>query len=787
MERATVHVTGIVQSVGFRPFVARTAVTHELSGTVCNRGDAGVFIEVEGRSDDIDALLATLRVEPPPLARIESISVDREPDVEPNFERFEIVESAGAEGEGGTIPPDTTMCDACLADMRDSKSRYAGYWATSCVDCGPRFTVIEELPYDRPATSMAAFPMCEDCRGEYEDAADRRYHAQTIACPVCGPTLRYSIPHAEGATRSGPAPAGRDPFPDELRGRATRRAAVDEAATAIAGGAIVAIKGIGGAHLAGDATDPDVVDTLRDRTGRPAKPFAVMAPDRSTVETFAHVEPAEREALVSPRRPILLLDERDEGVVSPNVAPGLHTVGVMLPYAGIHHLLFDRVDVPLVLTSANMPGQPMLAENRTIATQLATVADGFLLHDRRIVTRCDDSVERFVDSRRRLIRRSRGVAPTPAPVPGADPDDRILGLGPELDVTAGILAGGDCYLTQYVGDVDDVETFSYLREAIDHLCSITGVARPPVLAHDSHPDFQTTEYAHRLEREGVAESRIAVQHHHAHAASVLAEHGREKAIVATVDGVGYGPDGTVWGGEILDATRADFERVGGLAPMAMPGGDRATRYPGRMAAGVLYRHDPDGLEEALIRHDVRFPGGSEERHIVRQQLEAGVNTPTTTSAGRFLDAVSALLGVCTERTYEGEPAMKLEAVATRGDPRPLDPPFATTAGRRVLDAPALFARLLELHDDGIARSDLAATAQEALAQGLAELTIDAAVARDREAVGLTGGVAYNDHIAARIGAEVADAGLSFLGNERVPPGDGGIAYGQVAVAAARSR
>jgi hydrogenase maturation protein HypF len=792
MERATIRANGVVQSVGFRPFVYRTAVTLDLRGTVRNRGDAGALVELEGNSDDIDAFLDELRENNPPLARVETVETERESAVETEFSSFEIVDSEDTGGGGGTIPPDTAMCGTCVADMRNPDSRYHDYWATSCLDCGPRFTIVESLPYDRPTTSMAAFPMCENCREEYEAPADRRYHAQAIACPECGPALRY-LPSRTVETNDEngeePPSAGRDVFPDRQVDPPSNGTdafngtdAIHEAAEALDDGDIVVIKGIGGAHIACDATNPDAVARLRARTGRSKKPFGLMAADVEMVESFAALTPAERESLTSPRRPILLLDQQGESWLSASVAPGLHTVGVMLPYSGVHHLLFDVLNVPLVMTSANMPGQPMLTHNRDIATSLDNVADGFLLHDRRIVARCDDSVARFVGGERRLVRRSRGFTPTPIPLSSTS-DTRILGLGPELDVAAGVLADGDCYLTQYVGDVDTVETFDYLTNAISHLLDITGLNYPDVVAHDAHPEFHTTEHARQL-ADGNAtpvEKLVAVQHHHAHAASVLAEHDRRAAVAITVDGVGYGPDGTVWGGEVLDATRTDYERVGGLAPVPMPGGDRATRYPARMLAGLLAHRDD--IERVLATHTT-FPNGTEERDLVLQQLDTGVNTPMTTSAGRFIDGVSAFLDVCDERTYEGEPAMKLEALAAGGTSQPVEIPHTTADSRRVLDTPRLMDQLVELTETA-SHADVAATAQDTIARGLAGLAVDAADERGREVVALSGGVAYNEAIATHIREQVTDADLTFLGNERVPPGDGGIAYGQIAVAAAR--
>lgn len=783
MARAVVRVNGIVQSVGFRPFVYRTATNLGLAGTVRNVGDAGVRIELEGSRAAIDAFLAAVKADTPPLAVVETVDIDREPTDRPAFASFEIARSTTGSGAGGTIPPDTGMCEACLGDMHDPGSRYQGYWATSCVDCGPRFTVIEALPYDRPTTAMAAFPLCDACHEEYTAPSDRRYHAQTTACPGCGPRLRYFAAEAVG-TGMGSVP-GRDAFPAGEDAGVAGAAAVGAAADTLAAGGIVVLKGIGGAHLACDATNDSAVDLLRERTGRPQKPFAVMTRDADAAASFARVTCDERAALTGQRRPILLLEARTDSPVSPGVAPGLHTVGVMLPYSGVHHLLFAQVDGPVVMTSANLPGRPMLIRNRVIAADLAGVADGFLLHDRRIVARCDDSVARFVGGGCRFVRRSRGWVPTQVPVMGVD-GGRVLGLGPELDVAAGILAGGDCYLTQYIGDTDDVDTVEYLTDAIDHLRAITGAGPPRIVAHDLHPGFRTTEYARELERDGMVGERVGVQHHHAHAASVLAEHGREAAIVITADGVGYGSDGTVWGGEVLDASLLGAERVGGLSPVDMPGADQATRHPGRMVAGILYRHDPAGIEDQLRRCGIGFPGGAEERRVVCEQLAAGVNTPVTTSAGRFLDAVSALVGACQVRTYEGEPAMKLEALASRTSPVDLGVPFAQIEGRRVVDTPVLLVRLVGLLEDGTRREVVASTAQDALARGLGELGVAAAVDRGRDAVGFSGGVAYNEQITTRIRKVVEGAGLVFLGNEQVPAGDGGVAYGQVAVATARA-
>jgi hydrogenase maturation protein HypF len=751
--RAEVTVTGVVQGVGFRPFVYRTAVAHDLAGRVKNLGDAGVAITLEGATEDVDTFLDALRSDPPPLSRVESVDVDHaDPE---GLDGFEIVPSTDAAGVSGTIPPDTGMCDACLDDVRDPDSRYHDYWATACVDCGPRFTVVRDLPYDRPRTSMDAFPMCDDCRADYESPADRRYHAQAIACPQCGPTLTLVDPDGAELT--------------------TRTDAIARAGERLAAGDVLAVKGVGGAHLACDATAPAVVERLRERTGRPEKPFAVMAPSLSGVEWFATLSEPEREALADVRRPILLLETASDGDWLDAVSPGLHTVGVMLPYSGLHHLLFDHVDGPLVMTSANLPGDPMCKTRESILDELGHVVDGALVHDREIVARCDDSVARVVAGERRFVRKSRGWVPVSLPRPGGADATDVLALGPEFDVTAAVGRGDEVFATQYVGDVDGPETLAYHREARDHLLDVTGAA-PAVVACDLHPAFETTGEAERLAAGGL-DGPVQVQHHHAHAASLLAEHGCDRAIVVAADGTGYGPDGSVWGGEVLDATLRDYTRVGGLDTFHLSGSEAAVRRPARILASLL--DDADRIDDLLVsRGGVDDADGA---RLVRRQLDQRVNAPPTTSAGRFLDAVSALLGACTERRYEGEPAMKLEALAARGTPRPYEVPFTERDGTRVVDTAELTRDLAELAT-GQSAADVAATAQQALADGLASTAVDAAETRGVDTVGFTGGVAYNDAITRRLRHRVQEAGLTFLGHDRVPPGDGGISYGQVVVA-----
>ena len=553
IERRRLLVRGVVQGVGFRPFVYRLAVRHGLVGSVHNRGDAGVEIQVEGETSALDAFVLGLRQHSPPLARVDRVEAS---SLKLRGETtFSILSSQG-EGQGtGAIPPDIGMCEDCLHDLRE-ETRFRGYWATNCTDCGPRFTVIEALPYDRPRTSMSKFSMCKECEAEYTEPSDRRYHAQTIACPRCGPVLTF-----DGEPESS----------------------IEKAAAALRKGRIVAIKGIGGTHLACDARNEKTVKALRQRLGRPFQPFALMATE-SMLPRFAELTDLEGETLSNARRPIVILRQKGEGLPR-TIAPGLDTVGIMLPYTGLHHLLFDRLEGPLVMTSANLPGRPMLIDNEEILRRLSGVADHFLLHDRWIVARCDDSVLRRSGGRISFLRRSRGYVPQPIAIElGEVP---ILAVGPETDLVFALYADRRITLSQHIGAVDNLETYAFFEKALAHLYRLTQNPPPEAIACDLHPDFLTTKYAESFSEEHDI-PLIRVQHHEAHLASVMAEHGLEQAVGIILDGFGYGCDGNAWGGEILLAKGDEIERVGSLAPVPLPGGDLAARYPLRMVASFLH-------------------------------------------------------------------------------------------------------------------------------------------------------------------------------------------------------
>ncbi|SDJ64185.1 hydrogenase maturation protein HypF [Halovenus aranensis] len=753
--RASVRVDGVVQGVGFRPFVYRTATAAGVGGYVRN---AGGYIDAafEGDRDAVEDVIETIRSEAPPLSRVRAVDVSWERPA--GVEAFEIRDSGADEaGDGGvSVPPDTGICERCLADVRDPTSRYHGYWATSCVDCGPRYTVVRDVPYDRASTSMDEFQMCPDCRDSYETPSDRRYHAQTVACPACGPELRY-----------------------ETDGGVDTDTPLDSATQALADGEILAVKGTGGTHLVCDATAVATVQRLRQRTGRPTKPFALMVPDVSAVESFAAVGEGERETLTDLRRPITLLEAEGDMPWLAAVAPGLHTVGVMLPYAGLHHLLFDRVEGPLVMTSANRPGEPMVTAATALWETLGEVIDGALLHDREIVARCDDSVVRVVDGAPHFLRRSRGWTPARLPnPPGDDTSPAVLAVGGSRDVTIALADGGGVVLSQHIGGVDGPAGTAFHRETIDRLTDLAGIS-PALVACDRHPEYITTAEARRHARDGLV-GPVQVDHHHAHAAALCGEHEIERAVIVTADGTGYGRDGTIWGGEVLDTRYETADRVGGLAPFSLPGGEKAVRHPARILAGLL--DDDDAVDDRLV--ETGAVETAAEAAVVRRQAETGTNAPATTSAGRYLDAISALLGVCSRRDYQGEPALRLEAHASEGAVRDIELPFTTDDGRRVLDTATLVSRLAALRKRE-STADVAATAQDALARGLGTIAADYARDNGITAVGFTGGVAYNEAIYAVLRQTVSDAGIAFVGPERVPPGDGGIAYGQALVATAR--
>ena len=743
--RVRLDITGVVQGVGFRPAVARIAAEHRLAGWVYN--DAGsVHCEFEGPASDIESAVASLRDGPPPMARIDTLDLA---EVTPTGATgFEIVESRSGDDGRTLVPPDIAICADCLREMRDPADRRYGHPFITCTNCGPRYTVITDLPYDRPATTMAAFPMCPACAAEYRDPADRRYHAQTIACPECGPVL--SRPVAEVAA-------------DLLAGK------------------ILAIKGIGGFHLACRADDEAVVATLRTRKNRPAKPFAVMVADLDAAREIAGIDDAAATALSSPTAPIVLVPARS-GAVADAVAPGLGDLGVMLAYSPVHHLLFDELGrLPLVMTSANQGGSPIVYRDEDLGW-IDGLADGVLTHNRPIHVPCEDSVISIDDEGGELpLRRSRGYAPLPVRVP-VHAAEVILATGGDLKTTFCLMGpDGQAHMSAHLGDMADPRTQVCFENALEHLAFMTD-RRPQRIACDLHPRYATTGWARRY---AAGRPVLPVQHHHAHAVSLLADRQRlgTPVLAVTYDGTGYGTDGTIWGGELLLITDpAEFTRVGHLAPFALPGGDGAVRQPARIALDLLTR-------AGLAWEDDLAPVtavGADGLHVLSQQIPRGLGCVTTTSMGRLFDAVASLLGLCQTVSYEGQAAIELEHLARGGfrGGRPADLEFDVHSG--VLDPAPVIAGIVAGLRNGVGPADLAAGFHAAVVRATARAATDCARAANIPTVGLTGGVFANRLLLHGLRKTLSNSGHEVLTHRIVPCNDGGLALGQAAIAASVS-
>ena len=751
--RAEVTATGIVQGVGFRPFVYRLASECSLVGYVRNRGDAGVEIVVEGEENDIRDFVVRLRRDKPTPAEIHDLQIQYGKD-QGDFKEFIIAESSQARVlMGSTIPADLSICNACTEELRNPKDRRYEYFFITCTDCGPRYTTIEALPYDRPNTTIAQFPMCASCSDEFRDPRSRRFHAQTIACAECGPRVFL-------ADRNGKDLLDNDPI--RTAGRLLEE------------GHIVAIKGYGGFHVATASTISDTIEKLRGVKHRSQKPFAIMARDLAAIRSFANIEGDEQRLLVSPAKPIVLVEKSDHYYLSSLISPNLDRVGVMLPYTALHLMLFDHVKEPaFVMTSANPPNEPIITQNREAVTRLGFIVDYFLFHDREIAQRCDDSVARVMNGRTSLIRRSRGFAPTPIRL-GSRRGSIVLGLGAELNVTSCVIIHDKAFISQHIGDVETPETYQFLKDATKHLLALTN-AKLDAIGCDLHPLFNTSRFAHEFgEEKGLPV--FPVQHHYAHVSGLMFEHNLDEIMGIACDGYGYGADGNAWGGEIVHGGATGFKRLGHLQEQPMVGGDLATKYPLRMAAGILRGFD--GWEEWLQSKAEHFTHHEREVELVIRQLNRHERLPSTTSCGRVLDAVAAILDICFERSYEGEPAMKLEAVAKGGrDVLHLEPIF----DGKSIETRQMFQRIFELREKESSR-DLAFSAQAYLASALAHFAVDEAKSLGTKDVGFTGGVAYNKQMVSTIEKIVLDQGMQFVIPVQIPCGDGGSSFGQACAA-----
>jgi len=727
-------------------------------------GDAGVQIIVEGEKKKIAKFIAAIRVEKPPLARVDDVKI-KWSRATGEFTMFMVVKSEKAGlGLMSVVPPDIALCDDCMREMFDPTDRRHLYPFITCVNCGPRYTIIEELPYDRPRTSMKVFPLCADCLHEYRDPADRRYRAEPTCCSVCGPRLELRDEDGERMDVINPA---------------------HETAKLLDDGNVIAIKGIGGIHVAAKTTDDDVVARIRKAFNRPQQPFATMSKNLKTIKKFAKINKLEEKLLMSYRRPIVAL-QKSSYMLSELISPGIDSVGVMLPYSGIHHLILHYgKDPAYIMTSANVPGLPMLIDNDEAMENLKGKVDYFLLHNRKIVNRCDDSVVKIVDGAPAFLRRSRGYAPEPIKL-AFKCEEKVLALGAELNDTVSLLVDDSCFVSQHIGDTTKVETIEYMQEATERLMGLLNLKGVDIVAHDMHPLYATTRLATKMAKRMKARI-VAVQHHHAHLAALMAEHGLDELVGIAADGVGYGSDGTVWGGEVMVADLKSFGRVGGLMRQRMPGGDLATEYPARMVAGILWQAmEPKEIERVLLKFCLNgFKHGKKEIDVVLHQIERNLNVFWTSSCGRVLDAAACLLGVCSVRTYEGEPAMKLEAAAKGGDPKKIkmNVEIKKDGNLSIADTSQILLDALEALRARVPRRHIAAAVQRALAGGLSEIAIDAAFDGKINVIGGSGGVFCNDAMTSVARKATSKAGLKFIRHELLPTGDGGISVGQAVVAA----
>jgi hydrogenase maturation protein HypF len=818
---ARVKVTGVVQGVGFRPFVYNLARSLELTGWVNNTAE-GVFAEVEGAADAVAAFARDVRALAPAQAVVETVEVT---PMEPQgFVGFEIRDSVDAAGAMTLVSPDIATCPACLAELRDPADRRHRYPFVNCTNCGPRFTIIEDVPYDRPKTTMRDFPMCRACAAEYGDPGDRRFHAQPNACPICGPRLYLNV--------KGRAPSGwewdraKDKVPRPHRDAVAEQRRTDDILQAalfmLEGGDILALKGLGGVHLACDATNEAAVAKLRDRKRRWGKPFAVMFPSLEMAREYCEVDEQEAALLEGSIRPIVLARRNDcasvipgsgsaassagrgsrtpeagasaDGEGSPpeaclsggprpgrqlaqSLCPGLAEIGVMLPYTPLHHLLLADFGKPLVMTSGNLTDEPIAMDNTEALQRLAPLADGFLLHDRGIYARYDDSVVRVVEGRTEMVRRSRGYAPFPLKLPQPSAL-HVLATGPEQKNTFCLTREGYAFVSQHIGDMENAETLEHYERTValyEHMFRIT----PDLVAYDLHPEYLSTKFAHTLglPMEGV-------QHHHAHVAAVAAEHGvTERVVGIAYDGTGYGTDGTIWGGEVLLADLAGFERFAHLLPTPMPGGAAAVRRPARMALGLLC-----GVGRGLLDH----PGlaGLQSRLATDELTNAlaianrGLNSPLTSSMGRLFDAVAAIAGVRDDALYEGQAAIELEACASSGETGSYRFDLVGS-GPIVIDPFPVLASLL---DDLAAGAD-APTVSARFHNAVVAMSVDvakaAAEASGASKIVLSGGVLMNRRVLAGLLRGISAAGLEPLLPIALPVNDGAISFGQAAVALAR--
>jgi hydrogenase maturation protein HypF len=767
--RTAIRVEGVVQGVGFRPFVYGLATSLGLYGLVGNDVD-GVFAEVEGESEAVARFLVLLQQRTPPLARIERITTAAMAPA--GSAEFVIVASQPSGPRRALVSADSATCDDCLRELADPADRRYRYPFINCTNCGPRFTIVRDVPYDRPFTTMSGFAMCAACAAEYHDPGDRRFHAQPVCCPACGPRLR--LVHADGTELSG------DP--------------IAAAAAALLAGQVLAIKGLGGYHLAVDAGNEAAAAALRARKHREDKPFAVMVPDLSSAAELCQLDETARQLLAGRRRPIVLSPRRPAGAdqIAGSVAPGNSHLGLMLPYTALHHLLLAQTGRPIVATSGNVSDEPIAYRDADALARLAGIADAFLVHDRPIHIRTDDSVVRVTGGRPAVLRRARGYAPEPVRLRPAVRRP-VLACGAELKNTFCLAKADRAFISPHIGDLENAETLQAFRDGIEHFQRLFDIS-PRIVAHDLHPDYLSTKYALDLADRRDDIELAGVQHHHAHIASCLADNAAGGPVIGVAfDGTGYGPDGTIWGGEFLIADLAGFRRAGCLESVPMPGGAAAIRQPWRMTAVYLAAAFPAGQPGGLAVRE----RNDEAWAAVTAMAERGINAPLTSSAGRLFDAAAALLGVRDAIHYEGQAAIELEQLA---DPAAAAGyPATLTWTGNAADAVGADDVLLRVRGADLiaaAAEDLkAGTSREVIAArfhlGVADAVLAACVAlRDKyelDTVALSGGVFQNVLLTTAVVHLLGRAGFTVLTHSQVPCNDGGISLGQAVVAGARDR
>jgi hydrogenase maturation protein HypF len=749
-----IRVKGVVQGVGFRPFVYQIARQLELNGRVFNTsGD--VTIHLEGTAGGLQSFLQQLRENPPPRSRVESITTAAA--TFENLSGFAILESRVSQDEYQLISPDLATCPDCRAEIFDPADRRYRYPFTNCTNCGPRFTIIEDIPYDRPRTTMQQFTMCPDCRREYDDPFNRRFHAQPNACPVCGP--RLELTDAGGRTL---------PVADVIL----------KAAALLKAGQILAIKGLGGFLLACDATNQPAVMSLRERKHRPSKPLAVMLQDLSTVARYCQIDQTEIAALNSPAAPIVILKMKLDNGLAPSVAPGLFHLGVMLPYTPLHHILLRESGLPLVMTSGNLSEEPIAKDNPEALRRLGGIADYFILHNRDIHSRYDDSVVAVQQGLPRLLRRARGYAPYPVHLPFQS--QSILACGPELKNTFCLTRDNHAFVSQHIGDLENLETLEHFENTLNLYQKLFRV-QPQMIACDMHPDYLSTRWAHN-EAHRLQVPLIAVQHHHAHIVSCMAENAVTRPVIGVaLDGTGYGLDGHIWGGEFMLAGYQDFQRQAHLEYLPLPGGNLAIQKPYRIAIGYLY---------ALLGATALTPDlaclkglGEIELELIKTQVARRLNTPLTSSCGRLFDAVSALLGIRRRVDYEGQAAIELE-VAARGNPSRAEYPYQieTLAETRVIRVADLLAAILADIRAGQAVSEIATRFHNSVLSIMLKIVSQLAAESGIKQVALSGGVFQNRRLFDGAVERLKEAGFQPLLHQHLPVNDGCISLGQAVVA-----